>query len=165
MPKPVSASASGAPQQLERLKLASVAQLLFKAARLWNEQAIARLQQRFPAVRTAHTAVLPHVDWEGTRITELAARMGVTKQAASQIVQDMVRLGLLELRPDPDDGRAKRVYFSQAGTEAMGIGLQTLQEMQAEMSQAFGAQRMDQLLSLLQDLVPLLEARGAASPR
>ena len=96
-------------QRFEMLKQASVAQLLFKAARLWNEQAMLRMQRRFPQARAAHTSLLPHLDWDGTRITDLAQRMGVTKQAASQLVQDMVRLGMLELRPDPSDGRARRV--------------------------------------------------------
>lgn len=144
---------------LEQIKQSSVAQLLFKAGRLWNEEAIRRLQQRFPAVRLAHTSVLPHVDWNGTRITELAARMGVTKQAASQLVQDMVSLGLLELGPDPDDGRAKRVYFSQDGLHALNDGLQILAQIQSELSAELGPDYLQQLLVLLQGLVPLLELR------
>ncbi|MEZ0367875.1 MAG: MarR family winged helix-turn-helix transcriptional regulator [Candidatus Sericytochromatia bacterium] len=143
--------------QLETLKQASVAQLLFKAARLWNELAMARLQQRFPQARLAHTSVLPHIDWEGTRITALAARMGVTKQAASQLVQDMVRLGMLELCPDPEDGRAKRVHFSAQGQQALGEGLQLLALMQQELAASMGQAKMAQLLELLQTLVPLLE--------
>lgn len=143
--------------RLEHLKQASVAQLLFRAARLWNEQAIRQLQQHQPAARLAHTAVLPHIDWQGTRITDLAARMGVSKQAASQVVQEMVRLGLLELQPDPTDGRARRVCFSPQGMQAMSEGLQTLAEMQQSLSASFGPDRMAQLLDLLQDLIPLLE--------
>ncbi|PKL75164.1 MAG: MarR family transcriptional regulator [Candidatus Melainabacteria bacterium HGW-Melainabacteria-1] len=144
-------------QALDALKQASVAQLLFRAARLWNEQALLRLQQRYPTARLAHTSVFPHVDWSGTRITELASRMGVTKQAASQLVQDMVGLGLLELHPDPDDGRAKRVHFSSLGVEALNEGLQILNQMQMEFSVELGCAEMAQLLALLQQLLPVLE--------
>lgn len=141
----------------EQSKQSSVAQLLIKAARLCNETALRRIQQRFPAIRPAHTGVLPHIDWQGTRITELAVRMKVSKQAVSQLVQDMVTLGLLELRPDIADGRAKRVYFSQAGFEAMQEGLNTLGQIQTDVSAVMGTESIEQLLSLLQLLVPVLE--------
>ncbi len=144
-------------ERFEQNKQSSVAQLLFKAARVWNETALKRIQQRFPTIRPAHTGVLPHLDWQGTRITELAVRMKVSKQAVSQLVQDMVNLDLLELRPDVDDGRAKRVYFSQAGFDVMQEGLDTLAQMQTEISAVIGEESIGQLLSLLQMLLPVLE--------
>lgn len=149
-------------QRFERLKQVSVAQLLFKAARLWNGQAMRRLQARFPQAREVHTSVLPHLDWEGTRITELAQRMGVSKQAASQLVQDMVKLGMLELKPDPSDGRARRVYFSPLGLQALQEGLAVLAAMQRELAAELGQSEMDALLDLLQRLVPLLAHRAQA---
>ena len=67
---------------------------LFKAARLINEDAIARVRERTgEPVRVAHTALLPHVDLEGTRLTELARRMGVTKQAVGQLVDELEQMG------------------------------------------------------------------------
>ena len=73
--------------QLEEAKLASTAQLLFACARMVNERALARAP-RAPngrAVRQAHTALFPHVTLEGVRITELAARLGVSKQAVGPL--------------------------------------------------------------------------------
>lgn len=159
---PTTAGPEPAIQRFELLKQASVAQLLFKAARLWNEQAMLRLQARFPQARAVHTSVLPHLDWEGTRITELAQRMGVTKQAASQLVQDMVKLGLLELKPDSSDGRARRVCFSPLGLQALQEGLSVLAAMQRELATELGQNEMDVLLGLLQRLVPLLAHRTQA---
>lgn len=157
-PKNAEQSDSCEPANFQLRKQTSVAQLLFKIARLWNQQALERLRQRFPGIRPVHTTLLPHLDWEGTRITELARRMGVTKQAASQLVQDMVGQGLLEIGPDAEDGRARRVFFSLAGQQALQTGLSVLMEMQTELTERFGSEQMQDLLALLQQLLPLLES-------
>ena len=81
---------------LEQAKRASPGQLLMRAARLMNEEGIARIRANGrPDVRVSHTSLLPHIDLEGTRITELARRMGVTKQAVNQSVTELEQLGIL----------------------------------------------------------------------
>src|SRR5256885_13963788 len=101
--------------RLAARKQASVGQLLFKAARLFNERAMARVQRRVPEARLAHTALLPHIDLDGTRQTEIARRAGITKQAVGQLVDDLIALGLVEREPDPLDGRAHLVRFTDDG--------------------------------------------------
>ena len=107
-------------EKLEAEKAKRTVQLLFKAARLLNERAIERVRLRTgQPVRVAHTAVLPHIDLEGTRLTELARRLGVSKQAAGQIVDELEGFGMLERVADPADARAKLVRFSKKGQAAM----------------------------------------------
>ena len=102
--------------ELESAKRASPAQLLIRAARLLNEHAIARIRQRGRGdVRVSHASLLPHIDLEGTRITEIARRMGVTKQAVNQAVSEIEALGLVRRKADPSDGRAKLVLFTAKG--------------------------------------------------
>src|SRR6476469_5743919 len=97
----------------------------FKAARLANERALARAASdpARPPVRAAHTALFPHLDFEGIRLTDLAARVGVTKQAVGQLIDDLARLGMVERVADPTDRRAKRVRFSRRGHAALLHGL------------------------------------------
>src|SRR6476646_8524796 len=84
---------------------AATLQLLFKAARLANERALARAaaDAQRPPVRAAHTALFPHLDFDGIRLTDLAARVGVTKQAVGQLVDDLADLGMVERISDPTD--------------------------------------------------------------
>jgi DNA-binding MarR family transcriptional regulator len=146
---------------LEKAKRGSVAQLLFKCARLLNELAIARARERTGLdVRVAHTALFPHIDLDGTRLTELARRLGVSKQAAGQLVDEMVELGVLERVADPDDARAKRIRFARrGGALALMEGFAVLGELEKTLAQKLGNKRVDALHGTLLELLELLEQR------
>ncbi len=138
-------------------KQKSVGQLLFRAARLYNERAMARVQARVPAARLAHTTLMPHIDFAGTRVVEIARRAGVTKQAVSQLVDEMVQLGMLRRERDPDDARAQRVSFTDAGLEQMLAGIDVLDALERELAAVVGAGTMERLQRALTRLLPALE--------
>jgi transposase len=105
-------------------KRESLPQLILKVGRLLDERAVQQMKKEGWANLTpAHTRLLPHVDLEGTRITELAERLGVTKQAVSQLVDDMERMGALVRVQDPSDGRAKLVKFADPESLFVGLGV------------------------------------------
>src|SRR5437667_167757 len=90
---------AGLIRRLQSRKQASVGQLLFKAARLFNERAMARVQKKVPQAKLVHTTLLPHIDLDGTRQTEIARRAGITKQAVGQLVDERVKRELTKLMP------------------------------------------------------------------
>lgn len=134
--------------------------LLLKAARLYDAEAIRRVQQRHPTVRSAHTGLMPHLDPEGTRPTVLAQRTGVSKQAIGQLVRDMEALGFVERVPDPADGRAKLVRLSEQGREAAVQGLGVLSGLQQELAETLGDEVIASLVGQLEGVLESLEALG-----
>lgn len=144
-------------RSIERAKRQSVGQLLIRAARLWSEEALRQTQRLDPSVRMAHTHLLPHLDFEGTRLTTLAERMGISKQAAGELVDDLESQGLLERLPDPSDGRAKLIRFTVRGEERILRGLTLLQEMEASLESVVGSRRMSELAKTLGLLAASLE--------
>ena len=154
-------------ERFEAAKHQSVGQLLFKAARLWNEAAIQLVRALGePRLRIAHTAVFPHLDIEGgTRITELAKRMGVSKQAAQQLVDDLVEMGLVAREPDPSDKRANRVVWTARGKEGLMHGVGVLTEMERELAAGVGEATMDQLRVGLWAVLETLERPAEGAPR
>lgn len=146
----------------ERAKQKSTGQLLFKAARLWNEAAVARVRSLGEErLRVAHTAVFPHLDVEGgTRLTDLARRMGVSKQAAGQLVDDLVAMGMVERVADPGDRRAIRVVYTKRGLEGLMHGLSVLGQMEAELAGKMGPEAMGALHEGLARLLEVLEEGG-----
>jgi len=77
-----------------------------------NEGVVAR---GFEGVRPAHGYVFVRLSVGGATVTDVAAHLGVTKQAASQLVDDVVRKGYVERRPHPDDARARLLVLTERG--------------------------------------------------
>lgn len=75
----------------------------------------AGLRERGHVLQPAHAGVIIHLRGGGLRLTELAERAGVSKQAMGKLVDELEAIGYLERTPDPADGRAKMVRFSRAG--------------------------------------------------
>jgi DNA-binding MarR family transcriptional regulator len=138
----------------EELKRKSVAQLLFKCARLLNEQAIARVNESqkpgsVPPLRAAHTALFPHLSSEGVRGADLAKTLGVSKQAVSQLITELEWWGVVEQIADPRDGRAKLVRFTAKGEQGLLQGLSVLSELERELADKIGKRRMQELHTAL----------------
>lgn len=151
--------------QVRRLQASSVGYLLIRCGQLWNERGVAAVnaQQRpgTPTFREAHTRLLPHLlDPAGIRLTDLARRLSITKQAVQPLVADLVAAGVVELVDDPDDARARRIVLTAFGAEAMNRGTEELLRIEAELSGAFGAREMKALGKLLTRLLPVLEGGG-----
>ncbi|MEV7002190.1 MarR family winged helix-turn-helix transcriptional regulator [Streptomyces sp. NPDC093982] len=77
-----------------------------------NDGVVAR---GFEGVRPAHGFAFARLAPDGATATDLAAHLGVTKQAASQLVDEIVRKGYAERRPHPDDARARLVVLTERG--------------------------------------------------
>ena len=158
--KKVSSVSAAQRSRFEATRDTATLQLLFKAARLANEQALARVAAAAPAgrprVRPAHTALFPHLGFEGIRLTDLAAKVGVTKQAVGQLVDDLAALGMVERVSDPDDSRAKRIRFSRRGHAALMHGLGVLGEIQDALAASVGARRMRELHETLKLVIGVL---------
>ena len=151
--------------RFEALRDAATLQLLFKAARLANERALARgVGAAQPPVRAAHTALFPHLDFDGIRLTDLAARVGVSKQAVGQLVDDLAAHGMVERVSDPTDKRAKRVRFSRRGHAALLHGLGVLRALEDDARAAVGRRRMRELHETLKLIIAALEASTPKTP-
>jgi DNA-binding MarR family transcriptional regulator len=145
-------------EQIEAAKRVSAGQLLLKAARLLNERAIARVRaEANPEFRTPHTALLPHIDFAGTRLTELAARVGTSKQAVGELVGELEEMGLVSRAVDPADARARLVRFTARGRRALLHGLSVLAEIEDELADDLGRKTLDRLRADLGALIAVLE--------
>ncbi len=143
----------------EAARAASTGELLLRAARLLDESALERLraQPGAPPFRPAHTRLFPHLDFEGVRATELAARLGISKQAVGQLLGDLIEWGMVEQIPDPTDGRARLVRYSSSGAEALSHGLGILAGIEAEVRARLGDQAMQTFREALQTVIDVLE--------
>ena len=100
-------------------------------------------------LRASHTNLFPHIDFKGVRLTELANKLGISKQAVGQVVAELEEMGVVELRPDPSDGRAKLVRFTAKGAKGIEQGLAVLAELETELECKIGKRHMRALHAAL----------------
>jgi DNA-binding MarR family transcriptional regulator len=119
----------------------NLGRLLLIALNVWQEELVRRLRQRgFRDVATTHMNLMRHVDMNGTRVTELSERAGVTKQAISQLVANCEANNFVVTKPDPTDGRAKLVLFTQVGRRVMLAQQAVLADLDRDLDTTLGAE-------------------------
>jgi DNA-binding MarR family transcriptional regulator len=97
-----------------------IARLLQRALREVQAEYIERLRARgHPGVRTGHIPVFAGIEPDGTRITDLADRGGMTRQMMGRLVKELEALGYLQTSGDPTDQRAVIVTMTRRG-KALG---------------------------------------------
>ncbi len=94
----------------------SLAKLLVQAFR-WFEDALAADPDtaHLPRLSGSQFMTLVSLDADGTSISELARRVGVTRQAMHQMVGELEKSALVETTDSPNDGRIKLVCLSLLG--------------------------------------------------
>lgn len=89
-------------------------------------------------VSAAHIHITRHLALEGSRLQELAAAAGMSKQAMGKLVDQCEAWGLVTRAVDARDGRAKRVCFTAAGLAWLSAFEQAVVQAEAELKQTVG---------------------------
>lgn len=108
--------------------------------------------------------LIPHLELEGTRITTLADRLGISKQAVGQLVDDLEELGVVSRTSDPEDGRAKLVRFTDRGRVGLLEGLALLAELEQELELVVGASALQSTGRTLRRILAHLSVPEESSP-
>jgi DNA-binding MarR family transcriptional regulator len=110
----------------------------------------------FSDYRVTHQAVFQWLSPDGDRITDLAERVGMTRQSMSELVDYLVARGYLERMPDPSDRRAVLVRRTEKGWAINAIARRVVEETQEEWRRALGEKEFQTLLQLLRRLVVVI---------
>ena len=110
-------------------------------------------------MRPSFGFVIRAVAAEQPTVSRLAELLGVTKQAASRLADDMVSLGYLERAGDPSDRRRTQLRLSLTGERVWVRARAESEAMEAELRERFGDDQVGHLRALLTDFV---ERHGGA---
>jgi DNA-binding MarR family transcriptional regulator len=99
----------------------------------------------FDDITTAQGRVFARIGPEGTRVTDLAAQAGITKQTAGFLVDQLERAGYIRRVPDPADARARLVQIAPRGEAAAAVARVAEAEVEAEWTRHLGKQGASQL--------------------
>lgn len=104
-------------------------------------------ERGFTGVRPAHGFAFVRLAPDGASIAEVAEHLGVTKQAASQLVDDLVRRGYVQVQPHPRDARAKLVTLTEAGWACTQAADEAALAAVREWAGELGAERVSELVA------------------
>jgi DNA-binding MarR family transcriptional regulator len=128
--------------------------LLAKASQRWNELLQEGFAEAgFPEVRASYGSVLiPLFEEDGLRMGQIARRSRLSKQTMTTMVRLCERDGLVERRPDPDDGRASVVHLTPKAKHFQPKAEAVLAALEREAEGTVGARGVAALRRSLADL-------------
>jgi DNA-binding MarR family transcriptional regulator len=131
----------------------NTADLLGRAwSRLGHEIVAGVVAAGYPQ-RPAHSGVFAHIDLDGTRLTDLAARANMTPQAMGELVDDLEHLGYVRRVPDPRDRRAKLIVPTEAGYGCLQAAFDTVARIESRLESLIGSRELGELRELLARIV------------
>ncbi|MFI1753694.1 MarR family winged helix-turn-helix transcriptional regulator [Streptomyces sp. NPDC020571] len=142
-------------------------QLLGDARRWFDEALLAALDEAgASSVSLTQLGLFSVLDEDGTTVSELARRMGVTRQTAHQAVHGLVGLGLLEQAPDPASARRRLIRRTPEGQRAHQLADLVLRRLEETLAERIGRDAVTALRAALEAPWGPAPARdpGAARP-
>lgn len=104
-------------------------------------------------LRLSHFRVLSGVPNDGgVTITELAERVGMTKQGCGQFVTQLCETGHLETRPNPADRRTRVVVRTPLGRRTMRRVIARNEQLERIWARKVGPKRYAQFRTVLEEL-------------
>ncbi|MGW2818808.1 MarR family winged helix-turn-helix transcriptional regulator [Streptomyces sp. NPDC001415] len=125
---------------------------LFADARRWFEEGLLAAMEAAGATPVSPTQaqLFAVLDDHGTTVSELARRMGVTRQTAHQAVHGLVDAGLLAQVPDPGSARRRLIRRTPDGERAHRQATAILQQLEDRLAERIGREGVDALRAALE---------------
>ncbi len=143
----------------------------FMIGALLNIPTIALRSRAFEALRRAGFGdvtpslqpVMMLITPDGSRVTTLAVKAGMTKQSMGYLVAQLEMLGYVERVPDPNDRRAQLVKRTRRGWGYNRTVTVEVTRIEKDWTELIGKNRMSQLKRLLAALTESLGVRYEGS--
>lgn len=133
---------------------------LFNEIGIIDQLSRARLEARLPdGLIAPHFAVLNHLVrvGDGSTPQRMARAFQVPKTSLTHTLQVLERRGLIEMRPNPEDGRSKTVWITGAGRALRAKVIEDLAPDMALLLAEFGTDRLRAIKPVLTDLRKFLD--------
>src|SRR5690348_4284431 len=122
----------------------AVGQLLVRLLREFRAELSAPAAEHgYADLRQPHMHIFGNVGIDGVRLTDLATRAQLSLATTSELVSELQQLGYLERRPDPRDRRAKLIFPTRRGRQALDDAGDRVAEIEEYWRQLLDTDRFD----------------------
>lgn len=117
----------------------NIGRLFLFAFHAFEERLMRRIHASgHPEIKQIHFHLFRTIDVTGTRIVDLARRLGVTKAAAGQLVREGEALDLFRVETHETDRRAKVITFTRKGRQMHSLVRDCILDLESEFKQLIG---------------------------
>lgn len=128
--------------------------LLGDAREIALRQMHGRLAEKgFPQLRYKHGCVFRFIDDDGSRLTDLAERSGLTKQGVAEAVDELVQLGYAERSEAPQDRRTKIICLTARGRAGQRAAEEVLAEIEQSWTDRFGQDQVSAFRRVMEQII------------
>lgn len=121
-----------------------------------NDGVVAR---GFDGIRPAYGFAFARIGSYGATVREIADHLGVTKQAAGQLVDELLHQGYVVRRPHPTDARARLIVLTEKGWASTRAAEAAAADMVRAWAGTLGDARIAQLYADLSRVAPMAGLR------
>lgn len=140
-------------------RVANLRQRLLRASRCVNTAIVDGLHQHgFTKLRSTHTALLSNLDLEGSSLTTVAQRAGMTKQAMGRLADELINLKYVTSTRSENDRRAVKLEFTPAGLKLMNHSFAIMERIETRFARSLGDKNFKNLLDSLQNIADEFES-------
>lgn len=108
----------------------------------------------FGDLRPAHGFAFARLAPDGATITELAERLGVTRQGAAQLVDELLARGYVRRSRHPDDARARLITLTDRGWACTRAAEEAIADTLRPWAAVLGEERLRELQDDLLRIAP-----------
>lgn len=123
--------------------------------RIFEQARRSFLADEWGGLRPSHFRVIEQVPTAGVSVTDLADRLGMTKQGCGQFVTFLVETGHLVTEPDPVDRRVRLVRRTNLGDDTVRAVAARLADVERDWAELVGPRRYRAFREVLVELALL----------
>lgn len=118
----------------------------------WLDEGLqSRLHDRgWPDVSRPQSMVMTNIVSGIVRPSDIARNLGISRQAIHSTINQMVKLGIVELAPDPDDRRHMIVSLTETGARMRRDAQRAMDDLSDQLAERLGRDRFHALLATLE---------------
>lgn len=112
-------------------------------------------------VRASDIRVFVHAADGGSSISEIARRLGISRQAVHMSAQRLKELGVIEMQALQTSRRDMAVTLTQHGRDAMRLANTQIHRLESELAEIIGAEGLEVLRKTLRVLITHTKGKSA----
>lgn len=94
---------------------------------------------------------------KGTRATGIAPSLGMETTSLSRLLKNLEEKGQIERRPDPDDGRAVRIFLTEEGKQSRALARQIVNSFNETIRERISPKKLEAFFDVIESVNQVVE--------